>query len=237
MSVPKFISIGFYWLEGYSNDMARRVKAESASRRTYVSKRRSEQAGATRWAIVQAALRLFAANGFSATTMQAVADEAGVAFQTVYAIFGNKRELLRQTLEAAIVDDPEADAVAERDEAKAIAKEPNARRRAELAAAMVTQNSSRIVPIVRVAREAAAVDPEFAATAASITAGRRQDMVASARLLAGPGTLRVPVEEAVGTLYTLYSPDTYTALTVDMGWSPAQFERWLADALERLLFP
>ena len=36
---------------------------------------------------------------YVAVTIQAVADEAGVAVQTVYAVFGNKRELLRQVLD------------------------------------------------------------------------------------------------------------------------------------------
>lgn len=217
--------------------MPRGVKGGAAPKRNYVSTKRSEQARATRWSIVQAALRLFVANGYTATTIQAIADDAGVAVQTVYAVFGNKRELVREALEAAIVDDADAETVNDRADVKAIAAEPDGRRRAEMAAAMVTQISTRIAPIAKVAREAASVDPEFAATADAITAGRRGDMLASARVLAGPGELRVPLEEAVGTLYTLYSPDTFTGLTVDLGWSLDQFERWLADALERLLLP
>ena len=217
--------------------MPKGVKGRAAPKRNYVSTKRSEQARATRWSIVQAALRLFVAHGYTATTIQTIADDAGVAVQTVYAVFGNKRELVREALEAAIVDDADAETVNDRADVKAIAAEPDGRRRAEMVAAMVTQISMRIAPVAKVAREAASVDPGFAATADAITAGRRDDMLASARVLAGPGELRVSVEEAVGTLYTLYSPDTFTGLTVDLGWSLDQFERWLADALERLLLP
>ena len=76
--------------------MARPVK------RSYVSPQREAQALATRQSILDAALRLFTASGYVATTIQAIADDAGVAVQTVYAVFGTKRELLRSLLEAAV---------------------------------------------------------------------------------------------------------------------------------------
>ncbi|HUP69116.1 MAG TPA: hypothetical protein VM142_04800 [Acidimicrobiales bacterium] len=90
--------------------------------------------------------------------------------------------------------------------------------------------SLRVAPIVKVVREAAAVDPEFAAIATEITARRRQDMAAAAEVLARPGGLKMGLEEAIGTLYVLYSPDVFTALTEDLRWS---IERWLAEMLHR----
>ena len=45
--------------------------------------------------MLTAAYELFVAAGYSSTTMQAIAGRAGVAVQTVYAVFGSKRELLR----------------------------------------------------------------------------------------------------------------------------------------------
>jgi AcrR family transcriptional regulator len=57
-----------------------------------VSKR--ERAEQTRARIMEAAYRLFTQHGYEATTMQAVADEAGVAVQTVYFTFHTKGGLL-----------------------------------------------------------------------------------------------------------------------------------------------
>lgn len=37
----------------------------------------------------------------------------------------------------------------------------------------------------------------------------------------------------IGTLYVLYSPDVFTALTGELGWSIEQYERWLAEMLYR----
>ncbi|MBA2640718.1 MAG: helix-turn-helix transcriptional regulator [Nocardioidaceae bacterium] len=133
---------------------------------------------------MQAALALFSTAGYAATTIQAVADEAGVAVQTVYAVFGNKRELLRLALEAAVTGDAAPLPLTERSEFRAIADEPDARRRAAMDAAMTAQMSPRIAPILKVVREAAAVDPDFATTLAAITAQRRADMAAAATILA-----------------------------------------------------
>jgi len=202
-------------------------------KRPYVSTRRAAQARATRESIAQAAMRLFSTTGYVATTIQAVADEAGVALQTVYAVFGNKRELLRHTLEAAVAGDTDPQAVNERPESLAIADEPDPRRRAEMDAAIVARISPRLAPIVKAVREAATVDPEFAPTAAEITARRRQDMAAAAQLLAGPDELTMELDDAIGTLYILYSPEVFTALTGDLGWSIERYERWLADMLYR----
>lgn len=207
--------------------MARPVK------RSYVSPQREAQALATRRAILDAALRLFAATGYVATTIQAVADEAGVAVQTVYAVFGNKRELLRSLLEAAVSGGPGEEPVSEGSAFQAIADEPDPRRRAAMDAAVATQISRRVAPIMRLLREAAASDPEFAATSKRITAQRRSDMTAAVAALAGPDGPSLDVEDAVGTLYVLYSPDVFLSLTADLGWSIKRYERWLAEMLYR----
>src|SRR5438270_13886069 len=116
--------------------MAKVVKRESPPSRTYVSAKRDEQARATRWAILQAARSLFLDRGYAATTLQAIADEAGVAVQTVYASFGNKRELLKQVLDVSIVGDDEPVSVDQRPGVKAAEKASDPRQRARLAAAV-----------------------------------------------------------------------------------------------------
>jgi AcrR family transcriptional regulator len=63
--------------------------------RRYDSTRRREQAAATRLEILEAAQRLFERDGYVATTMAAVAAEAGVALKTVYVAFETKGGLLR----------------------------------------------------------------------------------------------------------------------------------------------
>ena len=63
--------------------------------RRYDSSRRRAQAATTRRDILLAAQRLFDQRGFAATTMDAIAAEAGVALKTVYVGFDTKSGLLR----------------------------------------------------------------------------------------------------------------------------------------------
>ncbi len=215
--------------------MARSVKGDSPDRkRSYVSAKRHEQAKATRWAIIEGARRLFVANGFGSTSMQSIADEAGVAVQTVYAVFRNKRELMIQLIETAITGDDEPEAITERPETVALSAESDPHRRAAMAAKLSRGIIERVGPIVRVAAEAAAVDPEFAPLYDSMRAVRREEMAASAKLVGG-GDLRVSVQTAAATLYVLYSPQVADMLVGDYGWSFDRYEKWLADAIERML--
>ncbi|TCC28883.1 TetR/AcrR family transcriptional regulator [Kribbella speibonae] len=197
-------------------------------KRSYSSTKRAAQARETRRSILDAAAELFVGTGYTATTIQAIAEQAGVAVQTVYAVFGNKRELLRQLIESAIVGNEEPLPMTERAETQAIADEPDARRRAALDAAMSRSIIERVAPIVRVATEAAASDPELAAMMDAVRAARRREMTAAARILGGPDGLRTDVEDAAATLYVLYSPAVADMLMGDYGWSTARFEKWLA---------
>ena len=199
-----------------------------AVKRSYSSARREAQARETRRAILDAAHDLFVATGYAATTIQAIADAAGVAVQTVYAVFVNKRELLRQLIERTIAGDDEPLPITERAASSSIAAEPDARRRAEMDAALSRSIIERIAPIVRVAAEAAASDPELAAMMDVVKAARRQEMTVSAGILAGPDGLRVDPEEAAATLYVLYSPQVADMLIGDYGWSLDRYEKWLA---------
>jgi hypothetical protein len=45
------------------------------------------------------------------------------------------------------------------------------------------------------------------------------------------------VEAAADTVWTMNSSEVYVLLTVERGWSPQRFERWLADSWCRLILP
>jgi len=199
-----------------------------AVKRSYASARRETQARETRQSILDAALSHFVAHGYAATSIQTIADQAGVAVQTVYAAFGNKRELMRQLIEATITGDDDPTPITQKAESRAVAAEPDVRLRAQLDAALSRTIVQRVAPIVRVAEEAAASDPELATTMETVKAARRREMLDSARLLAGPEGLRLDLEEAAATLYVLYSPQVADMLMRDHGWSPQRYEAWLA---------
>ena len=85
--------------------------------------------------------------------------------------------------------------------ARSLAAEPDPRRRAELDAALGPVDRPRVAPIVRVAEEAAASNPELAAMMEAVRAARREraDHLGAA-ILAGPNRLRLDQEEAAATL-------------------------------------
>ena len=206
-------------------------------KRTYSSAKRQQQAETTRVAILQAARTLFVAQGYAATTIQAIADEAGVAVQTVYAVFKNKRQLLDHLIETAIAGsaDPGAE-LAWTEDVEAVAAEPDPRRRMAMDAAMSRAITERVAPVVRIAQEAASADPEFAVEYEAMKARRRAEMTTMVKLLAGRDQMRLSTSHAAATLYVLYSPQVADMLMGDYGWSATKYEKWLADMLYQSLF-
>ncbi len=200
-------------------------------KRAYKSTKRAAQALATRRAILDAAAELFVEQGYATTTIQAISESAGVAVQTVYAVFGSKREIVRELLETAVTGHDDSTSINERDEALAIGAEPDPRKRAAMDAAYSRAATQRVAPMYRVAREAAASDAEVATVLKAVGAARRKEMVAAAKLLAGPNGRLGNAEQAAATLYVLYSPDVADMLMGDYGWSAAKYEKWLAGML------
>ena len=92
-----------------------------AVKRSYSSTKRQAQARETRRSILEAALELFVTSGYAATSIQTIAEQAGVAVQTVYAVFGTKRELLRQLIESTIAGDDEPLPISDRPDVRAVA--------------------------------------------------------------------------------------------------------------------
>jgi AcrR family transcriptional regulator len=79
----------------------------SPVKRTYDNSRRQVQVRATCAAVVTAAHELFVTRGYSATTVDAVAEAAGIPQATVYRHFGGKRGILRAVLDVAFGGDDE----------------------------------------------------------------------------------------------------------------------------------
>ncbi len=114
---------------------------------------REERAQVTRRRIADAAETLFANDGYGATTLRAIASRAGVAVQTVYAVFGSKAGIL-EALRERVVHDPEAEALF-----SAALEEPRARLRMELFARSIRRRWEHGATILIIHRDAALTDP------------------------------------------------------------------------------
>jgi len=196
----------------------------------YDSPRRREQAAETRRRIVGAARRLFAARGFSVTTVAELAQEAGVASQTVYAVFGGKRGLI-----GALVDliDEESDvpALASRamrstdpDEVLALA--------VRIPRSIVERSGDLIAALA----SAAAIDEVAAAALGSGGARHDRGFARIVGRLAELHALRPGVDpaEAAAVFATLTSDQTFRHLVERHAWDLDACEAWMRETLATL---
>ena len=187
--------------------------------------------------IIDAARRIFLDKGYAATTMPAIAQAAGVALDTVYATAGKKPALFRLLIEMAIAGDDGEVPVEEREYVRAIRAEPDPTRKLRIYAAALRGIQQRLAPLFRVLQGAASLDPELAALWRSISERRAKNMRLLASDLAATGRLQqhLSVARAADIIWSMNSPEFYLLLVEQRGWSPKEFEAWLADAWIHLL--
>jgi AcrR family transcriptional regulator len=206
--------------------------------RRYDSSRRRARARDNRQRILEAARRLFAERAYDATTVEAIAVEAGVSVPTVYAAFGNKRRLLERLI-GSLVTGAENVPILETPGAKAVLAEPDPRRMLRLFARDMRRIMAHVSPIHEVVRSAAKSDPEIAGMHGRLQEYRVSVMRRVAQSLASKGPLRrgLTVDDAGETIWTLTNADVYRLLTVERDWDEERYEQWLAETLIAALLP
>ena len=208
-------------------------------KRTYNSNRRKDQANQTRRQIIEAARSLFLGRGYAGTTIEAIAGQAGVAVETVYAAFGSKRAILSQLLDISLVGDDRPVPLLEREGPQAVIRETDQRSQVALFAEDMVEIMSRVAPLFDLMRTAAKSEPEIAEMLQSILDSRLQGMLFFVRALQQNGPLRsgLTPEAAAETVWALTSGELFILLTVNRGWDKVHYRRWLSDTLTRLLLP
>jgi TetR/AcrR family transcriptional regulator, regulator of autoinduction and epiphytic fitness len=206
-------------------------------RRPYRSSARSRQREATRTAVVDAATAAFVENGYAATTIAQIAERAEVSAETVYAVFGTKRDLLRAVVERASAGVPSTEAWRTEAWLARVEAEPNQRRRLELINDATRDVLRRVAPIDEIVRSVAASDPQIAELQDELERRRRSDLRGLVQLLAGVGPLRVSIDDAVDLWWAIDHPTgPYRSLTVDRRWSDRRARAALTDVVARALF-
>src|SRR6201993_5421858 len=94
------------------------MNSRPAKKNPYRSQLRTEQAAGTRRLVLDAATRLFVERGYARTSIDAIAEAAGVGRSTVFAAAGGKPWLLKTAHDRAVVGDDEQVPFAERPEAR-----------------------------------------------------------------------------------------------------------------------
>ncbi len=205
--------------------------------RRYSSAVRDEQAARTRSRILDAAAELFLRDGYGRTTMKGIADRAGVARDTVHAVFGSKARVLTSLIDVRLVPDGSVANITDRSDVQAIKEETDQRAQIELFADFITKVSAQLRPVFEVLRTASAVEPDMVHVFEEMDRYRMKNMHTYARWIAARGPLRVTTRQAGEIIWTLASPDVGRMLCDELGWSQRRHARWLADTLIRTLLP
>jgi len=202
--------------------------------RRYRSERRREQAEQTRLRVLDAAAELFDQRGYDGASIAAIADAAGVAPETVYARFGNKRTLLGELVARAVRGDDPAP-VPEQAGPRAVAAATDQHEQLRLFAADIVLRLERAAPLVAIVSGAARAEPELAELLDRLHGVRLQNLRGLVDAVAANAPLRLPLDEAAETVWALTSPELHQVLTRVRGWTRSRYCEWLAGSLARLL--
>ncbi|MEV4573545.1 helix-turn-helix domain-containing protein [Nonomuraea jabiensis] len=187
--------------------------------------------------MVEQARELFAAKGYTPTTLEEIAAAAGVAVQTVYFHFGNKATVLKQVVDTLAVGDDEPIPVLDRPWVQQAREAVDGRQALAIWLGGSRTIFTRLAPIMKIVRDAAGSDPEMAAQWATNQQQRYIAHQALADLLADKHALRPQLtrRQAADIIYALISHEVFYLLTIERGWSPEQWQTWATETLATTL--
>lgn len=219
-------------------DVPRKTRTDEPSDEPLRFPRRAEAARNTRDSLIRAAAELFAEHGYSATTIQAIADRAGVARPTVFtSVPGGKPQLLKEARERALAGDDEPIPIPQRPWFRHAMSQTDPYELLRLQAGNYRRILDRAARLEQALTIAASNDPALAELHQQARQQRRYGALAVSTRLdelhALPPELNTDL--AADTLYALAGADVYLLLVHDRGWSPDNYEHWLAERLQQSL--
>jgi AcrR family transcriptional regulator len=206
-------------------------------KRDYRSALRTEQARATRRAIVAAASQLFVDNGYSATTIDAVAKSAGVSRKTVFTAVGGKVDLLKVAVDWAVAGDDLPVVLADRDTLRQLLDQPDPAALLAGWASVQAEIGARVAALFQALEVAAGTESEASALLAEVQAQRlaaARAVVKRLRTLHAL-TAELTYREAVDLAWLATDTALFDRLVRVRGWSTARFGQWLGETLCRQL--
>lgn len=201
--------------------------------------RRAERAEQTRRRIVESATELFDSRGYAVTTMDAIAERADVAVETIYSRFRTKANLLDAILEPAIVGVTDGRDLRDLPDIVAIRQCRDQRTQVRMLARLSRGILERTALAHRILRSAATTDPSAADLQRRDAKRRGEAQRSYIDILLSNGPLRsgLTPDEAAATYSALSNPNTYALLVGERGWTADKFEQWLGESIELLILP
>lgn len=191
----------------------------------------SSRATRTRNAILDAAGRLWLERGLHGVGLEEVAAAAGVTRRTIYLHFGNKSELLLAYVHRSEEEAGLPQLVGQ------MATAQTARELFEVLGRVQVEYVPKIFPGLRLVHAARLGDPAAAAIWDDRMLARRTVFRALATRLSERGELdpSLSIDDAVGLLWVLTSPQMYEFLVVDGGWDIERYRAHIVRLLGRAL--
>ena len=176
--------------------------------------------------IVTAAQALFLEQGYICTTIDTIAERAGVATSTVYAIFGSKRGILRairdtwheRTHIREVINSSQQSAIPEE--------------RLEQLAEATRKQWEMGAEVTAIYTGAAAADPRAAAELTQALMGRREGLQSFTKSLEPHLRSGLDAHHAAAVLQALCMPEVFDELVRHSGWSADEYQTWLVNILK-----
>lgn len=196
-----------------------------------VTRLRDQQGASTRRRILRAARELFHERGYAATPVRLLAQQAGVAVQTIYDVYGSKAGIV-----AAMPDliDEEADVL---EIVKAMDATDDPLEMLRLFAHVRRQIRERCGDMIQILRSSAASDQVLGAAWAEGLRRRRYGIERMMERIGEAGRLKrdLTPARAANIAAALATDEVCDALVDAGGWSFDDYEAWLGDSLGLLL--
>lgn len=211
--------------------------SQPTRRRSYRSVVREQRARETRARILAAASAEFVRAGYSATTIRAVADRAGVSVPTVELLFGTKPRLLRAAISFTIRGDAGDIPMLEREWAARAQGAGSVAEFLTIVGSVLTEASRRSAGLVMAAFEAEHLDESMRALADQLRAQRVETAawIVDGLIERSPLHADIDRDEALDTVWLLMDPHGFRALTQHRGWTAEQFRQWFIASVGRLM--
>jgi len=196
---------------------------------------RQDKAAQTRSRMLDAAYQCFCEAGYRATTMANIAEQSGVAVQTLYFTFHTKDELLQAVHDRTVLGRDELPPPRQPWHAKMTAapEVPDAIHHMVTGVEVIL---ARVAPLLP-AFQAVSEDPAGAVwrRGEQLRLDGYRDLVAE---LSAKAPLRRGLRRSQATdlLFVLLSPDLYRALVLERGWPASRWRAWLEKSILHDLF-
>lgn len=198
-------------------------------KRSYNATLRQDLARITRQRIVEAARRLLVNGTYSSVRMDDIAKEAGVAYQTVYAVFGTKLQLAHAMIDIGFHVEGVDELIAHAHET------PDPEVALRTGARIARRLNEHCADLVRFMRESS--DPDLLERQREMEARHLDNVSAVPEMLQRSGRLRpnISLIEARDVIWGMTGPSWYIQLVFQRSWAPSRYEEWLGDSLVNLL--